>query len=353
MSERKLIPVELYSEYKQVEKWAVIVGISEYKHQPWNLNYAHRDAEELHKLLLTENGGNFKRENIRLLTDREATKRNIEIALHDFLQKPDKNDLVMLYFACHGAPNPRRPNGNLYLLAYDTEPEKIAATGLRMREIDDVLRDTLIADKVIILADTCHSGGIGGNLGNRSISDHSQRINEYLRGLGNAKPGVALLTSAEAREVSREGKEWGGGHGVFTHFVLEGMRGKADTNNNGIVTVGELFEYVRENVKQATNDRQHPSIGTNKYDRNLPLAIKVDLKVKTSPSEQYRQEVRKILADRPLNPITEFKLKNLPRLGISEVEAKNILKAEWQRIEEAKEQYQTILQSTIEKTMTL
>ncbi|MEM8723491.1 MAG: caspase family protein [Cyanobacteria bacterium P01_G01_bin.39] len=286
---RKLEVIEqLYSEYKKVEKWAVIVGISEYKHQPWNLNYAHRDAEELHKLLLTENGGNFKQENIRLLTNREATKRNIEIALHDFLHKPDKNDLVILYFACHGVPNPKRPNNKLYLLAYDTEPERIAATGLRMREIDDALRDTLIADKVIILADTCHSGGIGGNLGNRSVSDHSEYVNKYLKSLGTAQPGVALLTSAEAREVSREDKKWGGGHGVFTHFVLEGMRGKADTNNDGIVTVGELFEYVRKNVKRSTGDLQHPSIGTNQYDRNLPLAINANFKITSNIPENSK-----------------------------------------------------------------
>ena len=301
MQERKLVPVEqLRSEYKNINKWAVIVGISEYKHQPWNLNYAHRDAEELYKLLLTENGGNFKQDNIKLLTNREATKRNIEIALHDFLEKPDKNDLVMLYFACHGAPNPKRPNSNnLYLLTYDTEPAKIAATGLRMREIDDVLRDTLIADKVIIFADTCHSGGIGGNIRNRSISDRSEFVNRYLSSLDAAKPGVALLTSAEAREVSREGKEWGGGHGVFTYFILEGIQGKADTNRDGIVTVGELFEYVRANVKQETQDLQHPSIGTNQSDRNLPVAIAhaIESNSQNNQNISHSEEDEKLISD--------------------------------------------------------
>ena len=51
------------------------------------------------------------------------------------------------------------------------------------------------------------------------------------------------------------------------------MKGAADRDENGIITVGELFEYVREEVKKATDHEQHPSIGTNPYDRNLPIAI--------------------------------------------------------------------------------
>ncbi len=142
-----------------------------------------------------------------------------------------------------------------------------------MREINDALKDILIAEKVIILADTCHSGGIDGGIGKRSISDNSELVNRYLQNLGTAKGGIALLTSAEAREVSREGKQWGEGHGVFTHFVLEGMRGAADRNRDGIVTTGELFEYVRDKVKQETDYRQHPNIGSNGFDRNLPITI--------------------------------------------------------------------------------
>jgi hypothetical protein len=57
---------EIYSKYQNCERWAVIVGISQYKYQPWNLNYAHRDAEELYQLLCSENGGNFKEENMAL-----------------------------------------------------------------------------------------------------------------------------------------------------------------------------------------------------------------------------------------------------------------------------------------------
>lgn len=161
----------------------------------------------------------------------------------------------------------------VYLLTHDTDPENIPGTALPMREIDAALKDNLSAEKVVIIADSCHSAAVGGKVGRRGIAD-SAVINTYLEGISKSNAGLALLTSAQASETSLESDQWGGGHGVFTHFLLEGMRGKADRSpKNGTVTVGELFEYVRAEVKRETNDAQHPVIGTNSFDPNLPLAI--------------------------------------------------------------------------------
>ena len=270
---RRAEPVisDLYSEYRNCDRWAIIVGISRYRYQGWNLRYADRDAEELYNLLLTPSGGNFKKEFICKLTNEEATTGNITRALRAFLKKPAREDLVVIYFACHGTPDFDRPS-NVYLLTHDTAPDDIAGTALPMREIDLSLKENLHAEKVIVLADTCHSAAIGGGIGRRAVDD-STFVNRYLQEVSRARGGIALLTSAEATEVSFEDARWGGGHGVFTHYLLEGMRGAADRDGNGIVTVGELFEYVRDNVKRATDYRQHPLIGANAYDRNLPMAI--------------------------------------------------------------------------------
>jgi len=129
---------------------------------------------------------------------------------------------------------------------------------------------------VVIIADTCHSAAIGGGIGRRSAGDEAQAINAYLEEVRKSKGGVALLTSAEASEVSREDAQWGDGHGVFTYYLLEGMRGAADgfrTTKDGVVSVGELFDYVREQVQRATANQQHPCIGTSSFDRALPMAI--------------------------------------------------------------------------------
>ncbi|MEO0374660.1 MAG: caspase family protein [Cyanobacteria bacterium P01_A01_bin.17] len=297
---RAEVVTALFSEYKNSNRWAIIIGISEYKHKNWNLRYADRDAEEFCKLLQTPNGGGFRPEYIYKLTNSDATTRKITKALRSFLQKPARKDLVIVYLACHGAPDLNRPD-NVYLLTHDTDPSDVAGTGLPMREIELALNENLLAEKVVIIADTCHSAAIGGSMGRRSTSDETALVNRYLREVSKAKDGMALLTSAEANEVSFEDKKWGGGHGVFTYFLLEGMRGAADRDQNGIVSIGELFEYVRDKVKQATDHKQHPSIGTNFFDRNLPVSINPEV---GEPESLNDRLIETSLNDNPIQPKT-------------------------------------------------
>jgi uncharacterized caspase-like protein len=294
-STRKLEPIDstLYAQYQTCDRWAVIVGISRYKHSQLNLKYADRDAEALYNVLVTPSGGGFKQEHICKLTNEDATTGNITRALRSFLKKPAREDLVLIYFACHGAPDFDRP-GNVYLLGYDTAPDDIAGTALPMREIDSSLKENLHAEKVIVLVDACHSTAIGGGIGRRSAIADSTLLKRYLLEISRAKGGLALLASAEANEVSFEDFKWGGGHGVFTHYLLEGMRGAADIDANGIITIGELFEYVRDNVKRATDYKQHPFIGSNAFDRNLPIALVVQ-KLQTAQSLTSISEQGEIL----------------------------------------------------------
>ncbi|MFN2506771.1 MAG: caspase family protein, partial [Acidimicrobiales bacterium] len=185
---------------------------------------------------------------------------------------------VLLFLACHGGPDPRRPSGPLYLFTHDTDPKDVAGTALAMDEIDRSLRQLVQAERVVIIVDSCHSAGVGG----RRAAATAEATNQYLDAMARAKGGVALLTSAEAAEASEEDERWGGGHGVFTHFLLEGMRGAADGYRgpkDGIVSVGELFEYVRDRVQEATEGRQHPAVGTTAFDRGLPMAVTGDLDV--------------------------------------------------------------------------
>ncbi|MCB0189769.1 MAG: caspase family protein, partial [Caldilineaceae bacterium] len=132
------------------------------------------------------------------------TTASITRALRSFLKRPAPEDIVLIYFACHGAPDPDRPD-IVYLLTHDTVPTDISGTALPMREIDLCLRENLQAERVILIADTCHSAAIGGKIGRRSAVDDSAEVLRYLREVGNTKPGLALLTSARANETSQEG----------------------------------------------------------------------------------------------------------------------------------------------------
>lgn len=287
------------SRYIKREKWAFIVGISQYQDKSINLNYAHRDAEELYKLLQTPSGGNFLPDKIRKLTNEQATTFKIDRELKNFLDEPGQDDIVLLYFSCHGAPDPYKPN-QVYLITHDTNPNKIALTGFHMEDIDKYIKRYLLSERLIILADTCHSEAIKGNkIGfpkNPSEHTDAEAMNRYLEEISKAREGVAILTSAAKDEVSLEDVKWGDGHGVFTHYLLEGMRGQA-ADNQGFVRIGNLFQYVSKKVQVDTQYKQHPLI-VSKGDLNLPLAIvhsfnsqllkNLDITIKVELTDQER-----------------------------------------------------------------
>jgi uncharacterized caspase-like protein len=256
-------------------RWAVIIGVARYEHAAGDfrsLQYADRDAKELAALLLSPVGGGFGPENVRLLTNRDATCRNVRAALFEFLQSADEADLALIYFSGHGVPDPRRPE-SLYLMCYDSDPAHIASTALPMRELQAALQNNIEAQRVVVLADSCHSAGIT-EAGIRAVGVENA-VNQSFAQLWKTRPGRVIFTSSEGYELSREGHQWGGGHGVFTWALLEAMRGKADgydgTPPDGVVTLGELIEYTRDAVRRDTDNAQHPAVA-GIFDRTLPIA---------------------------------------------------------------------------------
>lgn len=254
------------------QRWAVVVGISDYLYSGRGLTplqFADRDATEFWDFLHSPQGGGFAPAHTKLLMNEQATTRNIRAGLYSFLKRAEKDDLVVIYFAGHGAPEPGRPD-NLYLVTYDTDPNDLASTAFPMWDMETALKRYIVADRVVIIADACHSGGIGGEGGLRSVGN-ANLINTYLANLQKTKPGRAIITASEANQLSREGDEWEG-HGVFTYFLLKGLKGDADSDGNGVVTISESFNYVYNKVRRATNSQQHPNI-QGSFDRNLPLGV--------------------------------------------------------------------------------
>jgi uncharacterized caspase-like protein len=68
------------------DRWEIVVGVSKYKDEKLNLNYASRDANELYNLLLMPSGGGFEEENIKKLVDEDATTSETTKALRSFLK---------------------------------------------------------------------------------------------------------------------------------------------------------------------------------------------------------------------------------------------------------------------------
>ncbi len=266
--------------FQGYQVWAAIIGISNYQSPDIpQLRYADRDAEEFYQFLITplEKGGRgVSKSNIRRLINREATKTNIQEAIFDFMKNAIEEDVVFIYFAGHGAPDPARPNVP-YLLAYDSDLKRPAATAVKMSEIQDAIKDYIKAKKVIVFADACHSAGVSTSIALRGLAE-SELINQFLEEIAKAGNSVLTFSASEAKEYSQESPQWGGGHGVFTYHILEGLKGKADVDGDRIVRLGELVDYVNQNVRRDTQSQQHPTASPTLWDRNLPMSIVVEKK---------------------------------------------------------------------------
>ena len=122
--------------------------------------------------------------------------------------------------------------------------------------------------RVVLLMDACHSAGLSS--GARDLGNNLSNL--YLQKWLYQEEGRAIITSSDVNEISRESERWGNGHGVFTFYVLQGLKGDADANRDRFVSVGELFRYVRQKVRSETNSEQNPRMlpGTNE---NLALSV--------------------------------------------------------------------------------
>ena len=243
--------------------YAVVIGIGNYKNLAAKdqLRFAERDAEAIFSILISQEGGRFPRENVHMLTGAKATLADLKRELETWLPAAAKeDDRVVIYFAGHGFVSPTEGKG--YLAPYDLDPNNIAGTGYPMETLGKVAGSKIKAKWKVLLTDACHSGAIRPEADTATIN----------RGLQELDRSLFSLTASRDREVSFESPEWGGGHGIFTYYVVKGLEGAADESRDGIVTADELGEYVRRNVREASKGRQNPTSERASYDPNMVLA---------------------------------------------------------------------------------
>lgn len=241
--------------------YALVVGISEYPKLPpqGQLRYAARDAAAIYAALISPEGGQFPPENVRRLIGKDATLARLREALEEWLPSVSKEeDRVVIYFAGHGFVS----SGKAYLAPYDIDPADIAGTAYPMERLGRVIGAQIRAKWKVLLTDACHSGAI-------TPEADAGQINSSLLQLDRS---LFSLTASRDREQSFESEIWGGGHGVFTYYLIKGIEGEADENGDGIVTADELGEYVRVNVRRDTQARQNPTAERGSYDPNMILA---------------------------------------------------------------------------------
>jgi len=225
---------------KQPEAYAVVIGISQYREETIpKIAYAVKDAEAMAQLLEKQAG--LPKSHIRVLTEAKATGNDLHTIGKWLSMRVKPESTVYVYYAGHGTPDAQ--GGAPYLVPWDGHPDY--PEGLFPLQDLYTSLEKLPAKDVIVLLDACFSGAEG-----RSVLAKGARpmVLSMENPLVTSKSKLIVLAAATGQQMSSDYDK--AGHGLFTHAVLTGLQGGADTDKNGLVTLKELYPYVKRQVSE-------------------------------------------------------------------------------------------------------
>ncbi|GAP98054.1 SUMF1/EgtB/PvdO family nonheme iron enzyme [Leptolyngbya sp. NIES-2104] len=210
------------------DRWALLVGIDQYLDPNFStLKYSTNDVTVLEQVL-----NQLGYEVISLHTGKDdlysPTRDNIEATLIQLCEVAQSNDLLFVHFSCHGQLVDHKP----VLIAQDTRYHLVNSRSLPLSLIEQYMRNSQ-AKRLFLSLDACHTGVEMG----RSIEDL-----EFIRNVYDLAEGFALIAASTAQQRARECPDKQ--HGVYTYYLIEGLQGAADYNQQQFVTVSGLQKYV-------------------------------------------------------------------------------------------------------------
>jgi uncharacterized caspase-like protein/Tfp pilus assembly protein PilF len=235
-AERQEIKTRLNRKVK--DKWALVVGISNFADSSINLKYSSKDARDFCTYLTKD--ASFKPDHIHLLLNEKATRENILSQLGDkwLPRVAGPDDLVVIFISTHGSPSRADVAGLNYLVAYNTDKNSLLATGIPIQDLANLVRDRVHCDRCVIIMDACHSGAAVEATGAKGLF----RVNNVSADEVFQGTGQLVICSSQPSQVSWESKRYN--NGVFTHYLLEGLR-----KNGSTTKIAEACGYMKDKVQ--------------------------------------------------------------------------------------------------------
>ncbi|MDQ1276733.1 MAG: hypothetical protein QG610_2311, partial [Euryarchaeota archaeon] len=255
---------------------AILIGTNEYSKME-KLEFAESDAREMAKILLDPDICGFD-EVIQLI---DKGKEEVSQTIEKVFKNAKQNDEVLIYYSGHGKPSYKF---DLCLLFKDTDPESLLATSLKFDYINEC-KEQSACKRLVIILDCCYSGtaGMRGNYLEEMLSSYSGS-------------GTVLLTSTgeTGSNIAKEDRELK--HGVFTSYLLKGLKDwAADDNDDGIVTVDDLYKYTFNQTKAKGLQRPQKK---GSYEGEMILGRNIP-KIKRKELEEKNEKLMKYLSSSP------------------------------------------------------
>lgn len=219
--------------------WAFLVGVNEYlDYAP--LRHCVDDVRALERLL--DAIGYVPvclHDRMDPRSEPYPSRNNIETELEILLEKVTEDDLLLVYFACHGV---RTADGKPMLVVSETRKRKLGNTAISIVDyLEPTIRASSAKQKVLML-DACF---VGTGRGERDPAD-------YLRRVSDLTSGFEILSASTERQEALESSELQ--HGIFCHFLLKGIAGAAAMQPEAptVVMLSMLRNYMRAEIDEYT-----------------------------------------------------------------------------------------------------
>ena len=230
------------------DRRALIVATSEYEDEGLaQLRSPSTDAEALARVLADPALGGFEVDTVL-----NETSTTIRTRVEALFRSGRRDDLLLLHFSCHGLKD---SYGELHLAARDTRPDLLEATAIHASFVNRLMHRSR-ADRVVVLLDCCYGGAFerGETARAGSLVNMADQFS-----IGSPEPGQGrgrvVIAASSATEFSFEGADLADGARVqpsyFTSALVEGLSsGRADRDQDGQVSLGELYDFVFERVRE-------------------------------------------------------------------------------------------------------
>lgn len=239
--------------------YAIVIGIEQYRQKLPRADFAAADAKIFTDYLTRVMG--YPEENVITLMNEHATYTDLVKYFEKWLHNNvEKGSTVFIYYSGHGAPNPK--TGDAYLVPYDGDPSFIAETGYSLRRMYDAL-GKLPAKEIVVALDSCFSGAGGRSV----IAKGARPLVMNIQGSVALSKNMTVLSASSGEQISSTYDEKG--HGLFTYFLLKGIKNEDVVKPDGSIKMDDLFSYIKPQVeriarKQYNNEQTPQLIGAKK-----------------------------------------------------------------------------------------
>ncbi|AFZ15246.1 WD-40 repeat-containing protein [Crinalium epipsammum PCC 9333] len=236
----------------QPKLWLLMVGVNKYQDQTLHsLRYSSVDCQGLAEALLEATQG-FAQKEIKIYHDFAPELpylKTVRASLKQISTAAKSQDTILCYFSGHGMLEPNTQQA--YLCLADTQKDNLFNTGLALQELLELLGNCA-AHQQLVWLDACHSGGmtlrgITQTAKAEPLLNPASQLVEVLQQRANKTQGFYALLSCDQGQQSWEFPELG--HGVFTYYLMRGLRGEA-ADAQGRIDVDSLYRYVYHQTLQ-------------------------------------------------------------------------------------------------------